>query len=76
MWFKNPHGAVVAVNGGRTLAFVAVAFFGLPFPGIGFLVVLIKSMVELARQPSDAFLVSGIRKTQTTRRQASEVDIR
>lgn len=58
--FEDPHGAVLAVHGGRALAAVAVVGFLLLPPRIGPVVVLPDAVVEIAGDAADDGFVAGI----------------
>src|SRR5690606_34852376 len=57
---KDPHRALLAVDSGRPLPFVAIFSALLPAPGGGGLIVLPNAMIKLARQAADDRLVAGI----------------
>lgn len=75
MRFEDPHGPLVAVDRGRALAAVAIAFALLPAPGVGLVVVLPDPVVELAREPADDALVASVGPAQAAARESAEVAV-
>lgn len=73
--FEDPHGAVFAVHGWCALAFVAVFFAFLPFPGFGFLVVFPDAVVEVAGEAADDGFVACVGEAEAARGEAAEVFI-
>src|SRR5690606_31052868 len=76
MRFKNPHRPILSINGGGPLAFVAILGSVLPFPGFIGCIILIQTMIKIPSQTADDALISGIRKTQSSRGQSSQMSIR
>lgn len=76
MRLEDPHGPVLAVDGRRALADVAVFLLPLPFPGFILVVVLPDAVVEIAGSATDDLLLPGVRPSKPAGTQPPEVLVR
>ena len=72
---EDPHRPLLAVDGGRALALVAVFLAALPLPRLRALILLPDAVIELARQAADHRLVAGVGESQPAAGQPAQVRV-